>query len=302
LLKGLKCFEGALARDPNYALAHTGVADVYSLLSYYGYARPHDVMPKARAAAERALALDPKLAEAHCARGVILLFYGWDLPGAKRAFERSIALRPTHVPARYHLAGCLMAMRRYPESVIADEEAVRIEPLSLFANGHLGWMLACAGRTEEAALRLEHTIDLDSRFFLAHWLLGYTYVIQGRVEEGLAELRLGVTMSANLPWMVATLGCALAWLGRKDEAREILAELKRRSGTEYVRAYLFAQIHGYLGDEEESFHWLNLAIDERDGVIPMMDMLPETAFSGAVPNLNPARRAAFATKLAITRE
>ncbi len=304
LTKGLHCFEAALARDPDYALAHAGVADAYTLLGFYGFARPHDVMPKARAAAERALAIDPDLAEAHCALGFILLSYDRNIPAAQRALRRAIELKPGYVPARYWYASTFVPLSRYAEFVAIDEEAVRIEPFSLFANAHLGWMLLCAGRNEEAARRLRHVIDLEPRFLMGHWLLGLAYAALGRIEEGLAELRQAAELSGNMPWMVATTGCVLAQAGRKDEARVVLADLVRRSESEYVRALLFAMLHAFLGDEEAALVWLEKAREDGDLAIVYTPLDGRTFIGNGIPPpyLGAENRAAFVERLGIILE
>jgi TolB-like protein/Flp pilus assembly protein TadD len=302
LLKGLKFFEAALARDPEYALALTGVADTYTLLAFYGIARPTDVMPKARAAAERALAIAPTLAEAHNALAFILLNYHWDVAGARTEFCRAIELKPTSVTARYWFASVAIAQGRFHEAVTIDEEAVRIEPLSLFANTHLGWMLLCAGRAEDAARRLAYVLEIEPRFLLAHWLLGLAYIALGRNTEGLTELKTSVELANKLPWMVASLGAALALVGRKDEARGVLTELTRRAGTEYVKPFHFAVLHACLGEEEAALTWLEQAVVERDFSLAYLAAETEHFVGNNIPGrfLDPARRAALVKRLGLT--
>ena len=268
LFKALTCFEAALKKDHEFALAHAGFADVNTLLGFYGFARPHDVMPRARAAAERALAIDPNLAEAHTALGFILVSYDWDVGAALRHLERAIALKPTYVPARYWYASTLVAANVGMEKSIAvDEEAVKIEPLNLFANTHLGWMFLTANRPVEAAERLRHALDLDPNFLMAHWLLGQSYAWLGREDDALEELERAVTLSGRASWMLATLGSVFGHFGRTEEARAILDELLKRTETQYVRAFLIAQVHSRMGDHENAFVWLERAREERDAVL-----------------------------------
>ncbi len=301
LVKGLKCFLAAIARDPQYALAHAGVADVYNLLAFYGVQRPNEVMPKARAAAERALALDPNLAEAHGALAFIWLHYDWNVAAAKRGFARAIELKPTYVPARNWNTGISIVLNRPDDLVASDLEAVRIEPLSVFAHTHVGWMMLLAERAAEAVPHLEHALDLEPRFVLAHRLLGETYLALGRIEEGLAKLQSAVTLSGNLPWMVATQGCALAHLGRKDEARAMLADLTRRSATEYVRAFLFAMLHAYLGEEDRAIECLEQARQERDLILVYLVGFSGSSIGDTIPPryLNAEKRAAFIARLGL---
>jgi len=303
IMKGLKFFEAALEKDPAFALAHAGMADAYQLLGFYGFAPPRDVMPKARAAAERALQLDPNLAEAHNALGFILLSYDWDVGAAQREFKRAIALKPSYIPAYYWYASSFIPFDSPAKAVAMDEEAVRIEPLSLFANAHLGWMLLCAERYHDAAVRLEHALELDPSFLMTTWLLGQTYVLTDRHEEGLAKLQRAVELSGNASWMVATLAGVLAWIGRVDEARSLLNELLKRRETQYVRAYLIAIVYGHLRDQENAFAWLEKAREERDASLPYSGGQFDVLFGMGIPRgvLDPARLKAFTTTLGIKR-
>lgn len=299
LVKGLQCFEAALTHDPNYALAHTGVADSCTLLAFYGFVRSSDIAAKARTAAARAVALDPSLAEAHTALAFVQFSFDRNLPAAEQSYRRSIELKPSYVPARYWLASLLVGHRRYAEAVALDEEAVRLEPHSLFANVHLGWMLLVSERTEEAVQRLRYVLELEPRFLMAHWLLGQAYVSNGQSDEGLAEIGLAVTMSGKLPLMVGGMGCALAYLGRKDEARAVLAELLERAKTEYVAAYVLAILNGFLGDEATALRWLEKAHEECDVSLSYMASDPDLFMCTGFPrkNLSPRARAEFIKRI-----
>jgi TolB-like protein/Tfp pilus assembly protein PilF len=305
LLKALECFEAALARDPDYALAHTGVADVCSLLAFYGHAKATDVADKARRSAERALALNPQLAEAHCALGWIIFSFERNLPLALQRFRRAIELKPSYVPALYWMAGALQVVGRYDEIIALDREAVRLEPFSVVVNSHLGWMLLNAGRHEEAVRQLERTLDLDPRRLLPHWLLGQALIGVGRNEEGLASLHRAVEISAHDPFMLASWGCALAYLGRKDEARAVLAELTERAGTRYVKSYFFALVHAYLGDEDLVLSYLEKALEEGEALLPYLSMRVLPSFSGSgipIRYLSTVRAEAFIRKLGTVLE
>ena len=285
--KGLEYFQAALRKDPDYALAHAGLADAYTLMAFYGYARPTDAMPQALAAAERALALDASLAEAHCSLGFIRLSFDWNLPEAEREFREAIALKPSHAPSHYWHAASAIARGDPLEAVARDERAVKLEPLSVFTNTHLGWMLLAATRFDDARQRLDYALELDPRFLMAHWLLGQTLVAQGQVDEGRAALRNAIEISAGHSGMVATLGVVCAASGQRKEARLILEDLRARSEREYVRAYLFALLHASLGDAEETFVWLAKALEERDTVLPYAHLdfpLPGMMFRSDVTN------------------
>ena len=270
LLKAVKYFEAALEKDPEFALAHAGMADVHTLLGFYGSARPHDVMPKGRAAAEQALAIDPNLAEAHTALGFIHLSYDWDVVAAIRELERAMALKPTLIQARYWYASAVVAANDARKAIAIDEESVRIEPLNLFANAHLGWMLLVGDRAADAATQLEHAVQLDPDFLMSHWLLGQAYVWMGRIDEGISALQRAVTLSGRASWMLATLGSVYGHVGRHDDVRTILDELLARMETQYVRAALIAQMYSRLGDNETAMVWAERAREERDASFPYL--------------------------------
>ncbi len=287
LAKSLECFERALALDERIALAHAGVAEVYTLLAFLGLRPPTEVMPRAKAAAQRALAIDDALAEAHTSLGFIHLVYDWDWAAAERELQRAIALNPRYVLARYWYATLCASRLRLEESVIEDERAVKVEPMSSFANTHLGWMLLDAGHTGRAIEQLGKAIELDPEFVLAHWLLGCAHASEGRHEAALPELETAVELSNRLPWMVAALAVGYAEAGRTGEARRLLEELRARASRDYVRALHLAIVCAAVSETEEAFDWLEKACEERDVSLPLLregGHLPVTSLM-AVPVL-----------------
>jgi tetratricopeptide (TPR) repeat protein len=270
LAKALECFQQALALDERIALAHAGVAEVYTLLAFLGLRPPMEVMPQAKAAAQRALALDDGLTEAHTSLGFIHLVFDWDGAAAERELRRAIALNPRYVLARYWYATLCASRLRLDESIIEDERAVEVEPMSSFANTHLGWMLLNAGRTERAIEQLRKATELDPQFVLAHWLLGCAHASGAHYEAALPELETAVELSNRLPWMVAALAVGYAEASRPEDARRLLEELRARSSQEYVRAFHLAAACAALGDIEEAVVWLERAYQERDGALPLL--------------------------------
>ena len=160
-------------------------------------------------------------------------------------------------------------------------------------------MEADAERTEEAIRRIRYVLELEPGFLMAHWLLGQAYMSSGRSNEGLAELGHAVNLSGKLPLMVGGLGCALAHLGRKDEARVIMAELVERSKTEYVGAYVLAILSAFLGDEPTALAWLEKAFEECDVSLPYMASDPDLFMCTGFPRkyLSPQARANFIKRI-----
>jgi tetratricopeptide (TPR) repeat protein len=270
LVKALECFQQALAIDERMALAHAGVAEVYTLLAFLGLRPPKEVMPEAKAAAQRALAIDDALAEAHTSLGFIHFAYDWNWAAAERELQRAIALNPRYVLARYWYATLCASRLRLEESIAEDERAVEVEPMSCFANTHLGWMLLDAGRTGRAIEQLRRAIELDAEFVLAHWLLGCAHASESRHEVALPEFERAVELSNRLPWMVAALAVGYAGARRTKEARRLLEELRARANREYVRALHLAAVCAALGETEEAFVWLEKACEERDVGLPLL--------------------------------
>jgi len=270
LAKALECFQQALALDERFALAHAGVAEVYTVLAFLGLRQPTEVIPAAKAAAQRALGIDEALAEAHTSLGFIHLAYDWDWAAAERELQRAIALNPRYVLARYWYATLCASRLRMEESVTADEQAAAIEPMSSFANTHLGWMLLHAGRTARAIELLGKAIELDPQFVLAHWLLGCAHASEAHHEAALPEFETAVELSNRQPWMVAALAVGYAEAGRTEAARQLLEELRTRARREYVRALHLAVVCAALGETEEAFVWLGKACEERDVSLPLL--------------------------------
>jgi TolB-like protein/Tfp pilus assembly protein PilF len=262
--RGLEYFRQALERDPDYARAHAGVADCYSLLGFYAYLRPHEAFPAARTAALAALEIDEGLDEAHASLGFVKLFYDWDAPRAAAEFRRALALNPSSAQAHYWYSSAFLNTGRYDESIAEAERAVELDPLSLHANTVLAWQLLGVRRYAEAREQLRRTIELDSGYAIAHWLLGGTYLFNARVAESLTHFERAVDLSAGSSWFLSSLGAAYARLGDESRARQILAMLEERSQREYVRPFGFAMIHLGLDEKTETLDFLEQAFEGRD--------------------------------------
>jgi adenylate cyclase len=262
--RGLEYFQQALERDPNYARAHAGVADCYSLLGFYASLRPHEAFPAARAAALRALEIDEGLDEAHASLGFVKLFYDWDATGAAAEFRRALELNPSSAQAHYWYSSAFLNTGRYDESIAEAERAVELDPFSLHANAVLGWQLLGVRRYAEAREQLRRTIGLDPDYAIAHWLLGGTYVFEARVAESLTHFERAVELSGGNSWFLSSLGWAYARFGDENRARQILAVLEERSQREYVRPFGFAMVHLGLDEKDEALDFLEQAFEERD--------------------------------------
>ena len=281
ITKALGCFEQALSIDERFAQAHAGIADALTLLAFYGFRRPNDVMPRAKVAAERALALDDTIAEAHTSMGMIHWLYEWNWAAAERELQRAIALNPRYTVARYWYGAFCASRLRLDEAVAEDERAVALEPLSVFANLQLGMVLLAAGRSASAVDQLRKAIELDPLFALAHWLLGCAHAVERRYGDAIPELEAAVNLTHNLPSMVAALAGGYAEAGRAKDARRLLGELRQRASKEYVSLGCVAAAWAALRETDEALRLLEQAHEERDVSLPFLrDRVPTAAAFG----------------------
>jgi TolB-like protein/Flp pilus assembly protein TadD len=256
-------FQQAIRLDPNYTLAYVGLADTYTLLSFFTIAAPGDVFPKAKEAANRALAIDPTLAEAYVALGQVKSVYEWDWLGAEEQFQKGLALNANDPNLHHWRSLNLMAMGRLEEARAAMLRALELDPLLLITNVNLGRIDYYAGRYDQAIEQYRRAIDLDTNFARAHLRLGMAFVQQSRYKEAIAEYEKAREISGDTPQVTAHIAQALALSGKKSEARALLAALRQRATRQYVPPYSIALIHIGLGENQAAFAWIEKAYTDR---------------------------------------
>ena len=287
LKKALEYFSQALALDPDYALAHAGLADACTLLAQYGLAPPGVVLPKARAAVARALELAPDLAEAHCAAGILHLIFDWDWPHANARLRRAIQLNPRYLPARHWLATYLTFVEaRFDEGIGQAQRAVELDPLAPLGIAQLGMVLVGAGRGEQAVAPLQRAIELAPAMFLPYHFLGVLYHHLGRTEDAIATLELAVATSGRHQWPLAALGVCFSSLGRIADVQAIQDELAARARREYVMSSMLALLKAGVGQVDEAFALLERACDERDGIMIYSKRYPAFGLLQADPRMH----------------
>jgi TolB-like protein/DNA-binding winged helix-turn-helix (wHTH) protein/Flp pilus assembly protein TadD len=267
--QAIRYFEEALAREPNDALLHVGIADAYLVLGDHGYLRPQEAWTKARAASARALALDPRLAEAHTAAAWIRGVYEWDWQGSVAGFERAIALNPNSAPARHWYSHCLRAVGRLDDALREIKSALELDPLSLMINTNVATALLYAGRLEEAEVEYRRTLELDAAWLPALWGLGRAQVQLGR-SDGLESLRRAARAPAASAEYQATLIWGLSRAGRLEEARAELRALQELARSRYVPTYDFAVAFAAVGDAARALEWLERAYAERQSRLRLL--------------------------------
>src|SRR5882724_9261055 len=255
LKKALAYFQQAAEKDPNYALAYVGVADAYSVMPAYSAGSPQDCLPRARAAAQRALELDEMLAEAHASLAYTLFHY-FEFAASTKEFERAIELNPNYATAHQWYARTNLLMTGQFDRAIAEmKRAVELDPVSPMFHAELGGVYMVARRYDEAIEQLRNTIETDPEFYWAHRFLGLALELKGATNQAIAEYHRAFEVSDD-PVVLAFLAHAEAKIGRQNEARQILARLTEAAKTRYVPAYAFAVIHLALGEKDQALDWL----------------------------------------------
>ena len=262
----LACFERAVALDSEYALAWAGLADSYTVLGYYGLARPEVSMPKGTEAARRAVALDPSLAEAHNALAMCCLLHDWDLAAAEREFLCALNLNPRYIQTRcwYALFYLQVAAGRATEGIEHATLAVESDPLSGYANAILGLTYSIAGRYTEAVEICERAVELDAESFLARHSLHLALRFSGRFEESVAVGELALAMSGRHPWAMAALAKTFDEWGKPADAQAVYEEMMARARRCYVQPSQLATAAAAAGMRDEAIRHSCEAFEIRD--------------------------------------
>jgi serine/threonine-protein kinase len=275
--RSLELFEKALEHDPEFALAHAGVADVFIAAAIFETLPPTEAFPLARVAAERARSIDDALPEAYAALGAISLFHDWDFPTARKLLERGIALNPSNVSAYTWLA-MYHALRGDPDTSLEwARRAIRVDPLAAPASYAELYALYTAQRFEEAVECSRRVLSLNPGYAEGYRCLGASLMALGQPAPGLDALKQAITLAGPSAWMVAALASARAHMGDTDEAERMLAELEQRSSSEWISALTLAAILASLGRYEDAVAAVERGYEERDCWVVSLGVEPAWA-------------------------
>lgn len=273
--KGVEHFSQAIDLDPNYALAHAGLAEAYGFLaSSTGGQPPREAYPKAYAAASRALRLDESLGEAHCTLGFYYLLYEWNFDAAGKAFQKAIELSPNFSNAWDGYGFYLKANGRHEDAIRACTRAQELDPLSLFTTLSLGWAYYFSRQWSLALEQSRKVLDMDSNFGFAYWHRGMLRIQQRNYDEAIADFRKAINLSGANPTFISYLGHAQGRAGKHREARQMLAQLDSLQKRRYVSSYFFAMIYMGLDDRDSTFARLEQAWEERAGFLAFLKVEP----------------------------
>jgi serine/threonine protein kinase/tetratricopeptide (TPR) repeat protein len=274
IAKGVKFFEQAIAEDPAFALAYSGLADSYALDLDYRGAPVQEGMERARAEARKAIELDETLAEAHTSLGWVTFIYDWDWAGAEREFSRAIELNPRYATGRQWRSWFLVAMGRFEEAIAEGRSAIELDPASVSIRRSAGWLHYYARQYDAALDHLRRALTMNPTSEETHRQLGLVYLQKGMYDEAGAAFKEALANSENDALAFAGLGHVAARRGRKDEARAVLDELDQRARTRYISPVAQAGLYVSLGEADAAFDWLERAYRDRRGWLAYLKIEP----------------------------
>jgi tetratricopeptide (TPR) repeat protein len=261
--KAIEYFQQAIAKDPAYALAYSGLADGYTLRRLEQ--APRDVMPSAEEAAIKALAIDDKIAEAHSTLANIRFRYDLDWLGAENEFKRALELSPNNADAHRRYALYLLCLGRFAEAMAEIKRAQEFDPVSIVISSQMGQVFYLAHQYDQAIEQYKKTLEMDPNFTQAQREVGLAYEQKGMYQEALKELQKALNLPGNYfkPTSKADIGHLYAISGKRSEAQKVLEELLKDSQQSYVSPYDIAIILAGLGEKEGALEWLERADEDR---------------------------------------
>jgi serine/threonine protein kinase/TolB-like protein/Tfp pilus assembly protein PilF len=281
LEKSLQHFKEAIDIDPAYAQAWAGLADSYYELST-AVLPPAEAMPKARAAALKALSIDPNMVEANATIAQVQAQYDWDWATAEKSYKRALELNPSYAQGHQYYGWYLAEMGRLDDAIREMAEAERLDPVTPWRATNIAWLYYLARHTGEAIARDRKILDLDPDSAVTHYSLGQAFEQKGMFEQAIAEFLKARSLDGNCGQCLALLGHAYGASGKKEEALRTLRELLKPSG-EYVDGYWVGMIYAGLSDTSKAFEWFEKAYQDRSEELLFLKVDPRLDFVHSDP-------------------
>lgn len=253
LRKAISYFNQAIETDPLYALAHAGLADCYVPLGYWTFLAPQDAFPRAKAAAGKALQLDPTIADAHTVLGGVNMCFEWRWQQGEADLKRAIELNSNCPRARQIYAELLTVMGHFERAVSEAKRAIELDPLAPASYFAAGLAMYCGRQYAQALNQFEKALDIAPDFFPAHFGAGLAFEREGRFANAIERLETAFRASGGSVLVRAVLSGTFAFAGRQDDARAVLRELEQVSPEKYVSPIPVAVTLAALGEYESAF-------------------------------------------------
>jgi len=272
LFEGLKYFRAALDIDPNYALASSGLADNYVMLSFHGYLSPAECWAEALPAAHKALEYGPDLGETHNTLGVIALLHDRNLEDAEKEFKRALDLNPTHLQARvwYGWFYLMLARQKFKEGIEQCRISTENDPLSTYAHSVYALALSTTDKFDESIASAEYAVELDPEAWIGRYSLGNCYHWAGQLDKAIQEYRISLKISNRHAYSLCLLVLALLRMDRRDEALKIFKEMEARYRDHYLPPSNLAVAAAALGKHKYALELAHTAVDIIDPYLPYL--------------------------------
>jgi TolB-like protein/Flp pilus assembly protein TadD len=273
--RSVEYFKQAIALDPSFALAYSALADSYNGMTAYPYMAPKLAVPLAKAAANRALEIDPTLAEAHTALANSLACFDWKWKEAEQEFKRAVELNPNDAGTHWRYGMFyLMPVGRLEEAIAEGKRSLELEPLDLNHGANLSGLYFYAGQYDKALEHARQVHSLDSNFIVGRWALSQVYIQKGMYPEAIDLNEKALQNEPTNPVFLRFAGIAYAKAGRRQDAEKIIDRFREIAKTQYVMSYHLALIYSALGDKEKAITELETAFNEHDYLLPRIQVEP----------------------------
>jgi serine/threonine protein kinase/Tfp pilus assembly protein PilF len=272
--EAIKCFELTLQKDPNYALAYYGLAEVFYAISFWANVPPHEAYPKAKEDAKKAIEIDEDIGEAHAALGLVYTFYDWNWKEAERELTRALELNPSSAIIHMSYSWFLSLTEKHEEAIFEAKRAQELDPLSPLIISHIGLACIWGCQFDKAIDELKAGISLAPNFYLMHYYLGLAYRAKYMFEEAITEYEKAIPLSGGSPWPAMILATTYFESGKISQGEEAFRNLKQRAKQEYMPALGFFYIHLAQKDLDQAYKWLEKGCVEKDSFLPWCAIIP----------------------------
>jgi len=261
--KSIEFYEKAIEKDPDFALAYTGIADSYINLYDFQVLPPMAAFPNAKKALYKALELNNSLGEAHCSLAYVFYAFEWDFKSAEKEFKRAIELNPNYATAHQWYGQYLAAMGRFEEAYKKINKALELDPLSLIISHAKGETLYFDGRYEDSIEQLKMTLEIDDRFLASLWFLGFNYIAKGMYQEAFDITQKALSFYEGDVILLFNNIYIYALSGQREKAKEMFDDLISETSKIYVPSSIKAALYSLFGEKDKAFEWLERACDEK---------------------------------------
>jgi len=272
--EAIKYFEQTLQKDPNYALAYYGLAEVFYAISYWANVPPHEAYPKAKEYAKKAIEIDTDIGEAHAALGLVYTFYDWNWKEAERELKRALELNTSSAIIHMSYSWFLSLTEKHEEAIFEAKQAQNLDPLSPLIISHIGLAYIWGRQFDKAIDELKAGMSLAPNFYLMHYYLGMAYRGKSMRKEAIDEYKRAVDLSGGAPWPALILAQNYFESDRIDQGESLLQSLEQRAHQEYMPSLGFAYIYFVRNDLDKTYYWLERACEEKDSFLPWCAIIP----------------------------